>query len=293
MAGFPGQGVYDNATQETYVPTGTNASGTSEITVINKKNVVVKTFTLPTNWGAVTAALNPITRKLYVGAEDGGLFVLNPKTGVLIGYVNVSAVSVVVNQFTNKVYVSDFVGTLNVIDGATDNIIKSIPVNGIENIAINPVTNRVYAAQDYFPGQVTVINGQSDTILTTVQAGSGLTFSVTVDPLTNTFYSSEELGTVTVYDGKTNQRKAVIAIPGQPATVICDPSEKKAYVTDSADNKVYIIDTKTNTVTGGLTVGATPQYMTIDSVHDLLYVGNTGQTDANGNPVFSLSVIKE
>lgn len=294
VQGFPGQGAYDSALQETFVPTGTNSVGTSAVSVIGKKNTVDRTITLPTNWGTVSVALNPVTKRLYVGAENGGLYIVDPKSGMLLAEVNVNAVSVVVNQVTNKVYVSDFDNSVYVIDGATNNILKTIKVDAIENLAINPVTNHVYAAQDVFPGQVTVIDGKSDTIMKTVQAGGNLTFAVAVDALTNTFYSADELGTVSVYDGKTNTRKATISLPGsQPVGILVDASDKRLFVSSASDNKVYILDVTTNKVVKTVTVGMTPEYMTLDLKHNLVYVGNTGQTDANGNPVFSLSVVKE
>jgi YVTN family beta-propeller protein len=293
VGGFPGEGVFDPVTRETYVPTGNNTAGTSAVTVINKKNAVARIITLPTTWAAVTAALNPITRRLYIGTQNGGLYIVDPATGMLTGFVNVNAVSVVVNQFTDRIYVSDFDSTLYVIDGATNNIVKTFTVSAIENLAVNPVKDRIYAAQDLFPGQVTVIDGKTEAVVAAVQAGGGLSFSVTADPLTDAFYSAEQLGTVTVFDGKTNTRKATIPIPGQPAGILVDPGDRRVYATSASDNKVYVIDVKHNKVTKSLAVGITPQYMTLNPEHDLVYVGNTGATDSKGNPVFSLSVIKE
>jgi YVTN family beta-propeller protein len=293
VAGFPGQGAFDRETQETYIPTGTDAVGTSAVTVISNKNTVARIITLPTNWGTETVALNPITRRLYIGTGNGGLFIVDPSSGMLTGFIGVNAASVVVNQFKDKVYVSDFDHTLYVIDGATNDILKTIDVSAIENLAINPVRDRIYAAQDLFPGQITVVNGKTDAVIKEVQAGGALTFSVTADPLTDRFYSADQLGTVSVFDARHNTLKATIAVPGQPAGILVDPGDRKIYVTSASDNKVYVIDARSNRIVDSLAVGVTPEYLTLNPERDLVYVGNTGGTDANGNPVYSLSVIKE
>jgi DNA-binding beta-propeller fold protein YncE len=292
VEGPAGRGVSDPYAKRAYIPTDGNGTN-GQVTVIDETtNTIAGYITLNTNWPALTAALNPKTGLLYVGAETGGLFVINPKTGATVAYINVNAASVALNPFTNKIYASDFENYLYVIDGASNNIEASIPVNAIQNISVNPANNRIYAALQYFnPGAVAVIDGNSNKIIAQPPAGSGLSFDVVVDPFRNNFYSAEQFGTATVYNGKTNKQTTAIQIAGQPTGIVDDPITNTVYVANYQTGAVDIISGRTNTVTGSVAVGPQPTYMTGDPVNKLLYVGLQG-TDSNGYPVYYVSVVK-
>ena len=55
------------------------------------------------------------------------------------------------------------------------------------SVTVNPVTNKIYVANDGFVGSVTVIDGASNTVDATVSAGRG-PYSVAVNPVTNKIY---------------------------------------------------------------------------------------------------------
>jgi DNA-binding beta-propeller fold protein YncE len=286
VAGYAGQGAVDPEAQKVYMP----VDSPGVIVIDEKTNTVTGTITLDTQWGAVSVALNPNNGLLYIGAQSGGLFVVNPKTHATVGFINVNAVSVAVNPRTNKVYASDFNSTLYVIDAETNNIDRTIAINGIQNIALNPFTDRVYAAIQYIPGQVAVVNGKNDEIVAEPAAGSGLSFVVSVDPGRDLFYSTEQFGTLTVYDGKTNTKVKSVAIPGQPVGLSLDPITRDLYVSNYGTNELDIIDGATYATKGTVALTA-PMYSTDDPFHKLLYVG-TQSTDANGNTVATISVVK-
>lgn len=293
VAGFAGQGAADPITQKVYIPTGAGSDGIGQVTVIDEKtNTIAGIITVATDWQVVAVAWNPVKNLLYVGAENGGLFIVNPKTHATVGFINVNASSLAFNPATNKIYASDFNSNLYVIDAETGNIETTIAIQGIENIAVNPVTNRIYAAvQDFSPGAVAVVDGSTNQVIAQVPAGSGLTFGVAVDPIRNVFYSAEQFGTMTVYDGRTNTETTAVTIPGQPSGLSFDPITRLAYVSNYAANSVDIVNGATDEITGSVAVGNQPEYSTDDPFHKLLYVG-TSSTNAQGEPVFALSVIK-
>lgn len=302
VEGSAGPGYVDWSASLAYIPVGGN--GTSgQVAIVNERNQTVAGYiSIDTSWPALTVAFNPKTGLLYVGAESGGLFEVNPKTGVTVAYVNVNAASVAVNQFTNKIYVSDFESNVYVIDGATNNIEATIPVNGLQNIAVNPFTNRIYAAMENFIyGGVAVIDGSTNQIIAQPHAGSGLSFDVAVDPFRNMFYSSDTgttgSGSATLYNGKTNTQAAVVPITGEPAGLVQDPVTNTVYVVSdvpgdfTANGTLEVIDGATRKIIDSLTVGAYPQYMTDDPVNKLLYVGCEGPV-VNGYPTYYLEVIR-
>jgi DNA-binding beta-propeller fold protein YncE len=292
VSGFVGGGAVDPIARRAYIPVGNNGPN-GRVAVINERtNAVVAYINLNTPWPADSAALNPLTGLLYVGAETGGLFVIDPRTYATVGFVNVNAASVALNPVTDTIYASDFNSTLYVIDGATLNIETTISVNGIQNIAVNPFNDRIYAAiQNFIVGGVAVIDGATNQIIAQPPAGSGLSFAVAVDPAKNAFYSAEQFGTVTVYNWVTNAQVKAIAISGQPSGLAEDPFTHTIYVSNYQTNAVDLIDGSTYAVTGSAAVGTQPEYMTDDPADKLLYVGCQG-VDASGNPTFSISVIK-
>ena len=286
IAGYAGQGAVDPETQKVYMP-----DAYPEVLVIDEKtNSVTGKIPIKTQWGAVCAALNQTNGLLYIGAMEGGLFVVNSKTHKTVGFINVNAYSVAVNPWTNKVYVSDFGDNLFVIDGETNAIDKIITVNGIEDIALNPFTDRIYAASNDMPGSVAVVDGKNNHILADPAAASDLSFSVAVDPIRNLFYSAEQFGTVTVYDGWTNKQVKSIAIPGQPDGMVFDPFTRDLYVVTYVSNELDIINGETYAITGTIKLNS-PMFMTDDPFHKLLYLSTDG-TDANGNTVGTITVVK-
>ena len=222
-----------------------------------------------------------------MGTQVGGLFVVNAKTGATVAVVNVNAVSVAMNPVTYKIYASDFNSTLYVIDGATNNIETTMNVNSIDNIAVNPFTNRIYSAiQNFIVGGVAVIDGTTNQVIAQPPAGSGLSFSVAVDPIKNDFYSAEQFGTAIVYNGRTNTQVKAIAISGHPSGLADDPFTHTLYVSNYQTNSVDVINASTYAVTSEVAVGLQPEHMTDDAANELLYVGCQGPPDANGYPTF-------
>lgn len=187
---FVGGGAIDPLAKLAYIPTGNYNGTTSQVTVVNEETQTISSYiTLATDWPAASAALNYKTGLLYVGTEFGGLFVVNPKTGATVAFVNVNAVSVAVNSVTNKIYASDFDQYLYVVDGATNTIDTMVNIQGIENITMNPLSNRIYAAVDFNPGEVAVVDGKTNRVVAEPTAASGLSFGVAVDPFRDIFYS--------------------------------------------------------------------------------------------------------
>lgn len=255
-------------------------------------NAVVNRFNLPTEWTITDVKPNPATGLIYVATELGGLFVVSPKTYLPTAFINANAATLAINPFTNKIYASDFQGSIYAIDGATNTIDAIIPVTALENIAVNPVTNRIYAAQDLFPGKVTVIDGKTNQVITSVAGGGYLSFDVAVDPYHNKFYSSDEFGTVSIFDGATNTLQGSVAVSGQPAGLSVDPWTQKVYAMNYSGNVVDVIDGAKKTLIQSIPVGTSPEYSDFDPARGILYVGNSGAAAGYTSPAETLSVIK-
>jgi serine/threonine-protein kinase len=297
VPGYVGGGAVDPHAHLAYIPAGNNNGTAGVVEVIDvRTNTLAGTISLDTPWPACSVALNSKTGVLWVGAESGGLFEVNPKTYQTIGFVNVNAGGITLNPETNTIYASDFSSTLSVVDGSTGNIVyTNSNMGGIQNLVVDPFSNRVYIAmQLYNPGAVWVLDGKTNQIIAKAPAGSSFTNSVALDPFHKAFYSADQgmgTGTATFYSTKTDKQTASIAITGSPDGVAVDPLTQTLYVSDFQNNQLDLIDAANHTSTGTLAVGPEPGYLTDDPVSKELFVG-TQSADANGSPEFWITVVK-
>src|SRR5579859_1195840 len=270
VATVPGYAVdvaVDPATQLVY------ASAGQQVNVISEKtNTIVGTIPIPTTRSVIGDAVNPLTNRLYVG-DGQTLYVVDTNTKKVTATVNVPAEGVYVNVVTDKIYVSDFNTNVYSIDGRTNNILKDITIaNGAQNIAFNQATNRVYVATQFFFGTVAVLDGNTDSVITYVRDGGNLAFGVSVDPLRNLIYVTDQFGTVSVINGATNTLAATINVGGGPASLVNDPFTQRVYVNNAGLNAVQTIDARTNTIINTVPAGTAPTYSDIDLRTGLLYV---------------------
>jgi YVTN family beta-propeller protein len=109
-------------------------------------------------------------------------------------------------------------------------------------LCCNPVTNRIYVAtEDGFFGHVVVIDGNTDSVITTVKDGGMLAFNVGVDVIRNLVYVADEFGTVSVINGATNTLSATIQVGGEPGGLAVDPLHQRVYVNNGGLNAVQTI----------------------------------------------------
>src|ERR1051326_6091375 len=118
-----------------------------------------------------------------------------------------SPTSIAVNPATNRIYAAcQSPTTLKVVDGDTDAVTATIPLNLIffapTGIAVNPTTNRVYV-DDYVHG-VWVVDGATNAVITNITLPIGAV-RVAVNPVTNLVYVGNMVErTITVIDGNSN-----------------------------------------------------------------------------------------
>jgi YVTN family beta-propeller protein len=210
----------DNTVSTLAVGTGPNGIAanplTNQVYVMNQNSnnvsVIDGRVSVSVNVGLANSpskiAINEVTNKIYVNT-NGVLTVIDGAT-LQTTVVNTPATGVVVNPITNKIYVGANYGFgvyLRVIDGDTLQVRDiNFPANGfINDLAINPVTNRIYAV--------------------TVASGPG--------PAT---------GKLLVFDGDTETLLGVIPVGNNPVTVLANPANNLIYIANNASNSMTIVD---------------------------------------------------
>jgi YVTN family beta-propeller protein len=250
--------------------------------------------------GAVprTAAVNPVTNKIYVAnGNSNSVAVIDGATNKTTTVTDPTALSpfaAAVNSVTNKIYVPNFgSNTVTVIDGAT-NTAATITDPSFHTpfaAAVNPVTNKIYVTNqgNGSPSTVTVIDGATNTT-TTVAVGS-TPADVAVNPVTNMVYvTNTGSGTVTVINGATNSTPAsvntTVTVGSGPLGVAVNPVTNKIYVANignaitSPHGSATVIDGVANTTTTVSDPSATsPVAVAVNPLTNKIYVAN--QNSAN------------
>lgn len=124
-------------------------------------------------------------------------------------------------------------------------------------IAANPITRRVYAADEDRPG-LAVIDGAADAVLATIPT-EGYHAGVAADPTTNRVYVAQQFaGRVRIIDGGDNSVVGDLAVPGLVQTVgdlALDPVSQRLYVVRANNNDVAVFDTTSNAYLGAVAFG--------------------------------------
>jgi len=169
---------------------------------------------IPVGSNPVGIAANATTNKIYV-ANNGSnnISVIDRASNSVVTTITdpnaIGPVAVAVGPTTNTIYVANSQSNnLTVIDGATDSVTATIPVGASPSgVAVDPQTNFIYVAssgnsQAGNPGNVTVINGVTNTIQTLTDPKAVSPVAVAVNSVTNKIYvANSGSNNVTVLDG--------------------------------------------------------------------------------------------
>jgi YVTN family beta-propeller protein len=286
-------------TQRAYI------AGSNVQVVDEKSNEVIDTITFGSGQFQ-GIAVDPVLRRAYVADYADGLFAIDLNSDTVTGnypYSNVDGVAV--NPVTHRVYMygPDYTNgkaAILVFDGPTLNLLATIddtfsegPVpNPQVQMAVNPVTNKIYAVVCLYPGGIWVVDGNTNTSEALITGLADLANGIDVDPLRNLIWVAGQFGQVSEVNGATNTLISTSTPNTYLNGISVDPVNQMVYAISTGDDEVQIIDEKTNTVeTTTVPVSGAPVNSAVDYVHGLLYVGNTGETYENNPPPPSVSVV--
>ena len=245
---------------------------------------VLTTITVGNGTGGIAA--NARTNKIYVGAS-GQVVVINGKTQQVIDRINAGGGLVALNVLTNRIYSSrcDFnTASCNiaVINGNDDKVVANIPIAsgsfiGLQGLAVNPITNLVYAS-DADNQQYIVIDGKTNTIVTEVPVFTQPS-EIAVNPKTNRIYvgGGGFPGLLIVYNGATNSELARItensSVQGVATNFILD----RAYagVLDSQRPNVLAVMDGANQQIAEIPTGQFCNGVDVNLANSKIYVANS------------------
>lgn len=225
--------------------------------------------------------VNATTNRIYVSLEEGSVSVIDGANNTVVAEIAVGWLpeNLVVNPLTNRIYVSNRADdTVSVIDGANNSIIATVQVTQPNGIAVNPSINRIYVAGDNYnsgiPGLLTVIDGQSQSVVATVTLGLGPA-GVAVNAITNRIYVANFRGsTLSIIDGATNTVVEVLGISLQPWSIGVNSSTDRVYISQIGTDSVAVLDGATNSWVALLPV-LHPFGLAVDSITNRIYVASS------------------
>ena len=263
-------------------------SWSGAITVVNEKtNKIVNTIHVGREVGDL--AVNPVTSRLYACNPIRGLVtVVDTRQNKIITTIPIrggdgSPSSVVVNVRTNRIYVTDWERAVVVIDGATNNMITEIygPVLPTR-LAINPITRRLYIADENYYGGVGVADTDTDQFITEIFTPGMYTSGVAVDFVHHRVYATEETAIfneaiLTEIDATTNTVLRTLPVPNYLSNVAVDPFIRQIYAANTEMNtfnfsKLLVIDAKALSLVESFPTETYPAWLCVDPVRKMLYV---------------------
>jgi YVTN family beta-propeller protein len=240
--------------------------------------------------------------------------------------VGVEPASSAVNSTTNNIYVPNqcgndtncaSIGTVSVIDGATNNTTTVNVGYYPSTVAVNPATNRIYVANQCGSdpacasgGTVSVIDGATNTVIATVTVESG-SYGVAINSVTNRIYvanycgtdltCSTYSGTVSVIDGVSNTVMTTVNVGANPYAPVVNSVTNQIYVPNACGNDptcaqpyvggtVTVIDGASNN-TNFVNVGVSPYALDVNSITDKIYVANYCGDDPNCESTATMTAI--
>ncbi len=291
-------------TNKIYVADFGRGASTPNVKVINGATDTVTSTLVVGDVG--WTVINPITNKAYMIRYGNGdeVNIIHDET-----YVNTAAtrsykpVALSINPYTNVLYVvHEATGDVVAIDVSVDSLYPTLlcpngsggfkpsptstdpdpgPCINIPDppvaVAVNPITNKIYAVSSTTSSQISVINGVGQanphTFISLTPPGvTGAAKAIAVNAVSNKIYAIFA-NHIVVVDGASN---AMTVIPsgsagGGPVGIGINTTTNKIYV-PNADGSLKVIDGDTNTAVATLSIPAGAVAIAVNPVTNSAYV---------------------
>ena len=142
---------------------------------------------------------------------------------------------------------------------------------GADQVAFDPTNGYIYVT-NYESDNVSVINGSTNNVISTVDVGS-YPQRAAFDSANGYVYVTNSLSNnVSVINGSSNKLISTVDVGSYPHGVAFDPSNGYIYVTNYESDNVSVINGSTNSVIATISVGLGPLGAAFDSANGYVYV---------------------
>lgn len=241
-------------------------------------------------------SVNYVTNKIYVAIPSFGgptdtLVVIDGKTDTIVKTVPIPPIGfeVKVDVLTNRVYVAGCYMEANgtnlcgvaVINGRTDQLERIVPItwtpgNGIQGIAVNPITSAIYIA-NASDNEVDVFYWGSSVINARISLGGASPYGMAVDPFRNQLYITLGDNQVAIVNDLTNTViKTVTTTGSSDVSLNVDYLTGNVFIPDNSFGlSTVAVVSSTGQPVATVPVGNTPFGVDVDPFTNLAFVSNT------------------
>jgi len=222
------------------------------------------------------AAYNPVTDKVYVGGTGNCVIVIDCATNKKVARIptNSGCLAMFCSPVNGRIYcVGDL---LTVIDGATDSVVKTLPVSR-EAFCYNSRSEELYAcAGPWGRNSPIVIDTRTDSIVDSVNVGAT---SLCYNPHDDKVYCKADghvqgRDYVTVLNGSDLSFVVNVSAKAGSGDLCYDPATNKVYCADYGTKTVTVIDGTTNAVLAALAADSGLAAMCCNSRDNKIYLAN-------------------
>ena len=161
----------------------------------------------------------------------------------------------------------------SVVVGLGNPIVYSLPPGSAPVFANSTQSSAMYVA-DYGTNSVSWLNTATNLVVQTSPVGSQPVAIAETPNGQNIYVVNQGDSTVTDLSPIDLSPLATLAVGTTPVWAITRPDSQRVYVVTQGDGKLYTINTGTNTVDGGVPVGAGANFALYDKSRNRIYVTN-------------------
>jgi len=273
----------------------------SEINISTKKVVDTITLTDASSAITVTNSTNTIYAATNGVVDDVKVISVSPTntSNVVVPLATFSPVTVEVNNITKKGYQASLSGSVTVFDSITGEVLSTITgLNTASSVAINEKKNEIYVVSQG-TNSMFVIDGNTDTLLTTITTGIGsIPVRCAFDPVNDVIcIANNGDDTATLLSSVTflELTNSPLSVELAPSNVTVNKVTGKFFVTNRSSGSVTKIDSATVTVDIlSIPTGSDPTDIAVNDATDTVYTSNPGDESvdvfdgATGNPITNI-----
>jgi YVTN family beta-propeller protein len=219
---------------------------------------------------------NPTNHLVYVGGANRYVIAVDPATSQKVARIPIQSdvQAFACDAAANKVYCANASSdAVDVIDGATNMVVRTIPVGSYPNDLCFDTSGTLYCT-NYGDGTITLIRDDSMSGLIP-DAGSG-PWSLAFNPASNRVYCTDyDADSIVVIQGGSVIDR--VAVDSGPSVITCNSQSNKVYVATD-DATIAVIDAALDSVLATIPTDFTPMALGWSSNGNKVYATVPGDT---------------
>jgi YVTN family beta-propeller protein len=220
--------------------------------------------------------------------EEEGLYAFTNNASKIVSFLpfnkNIYYHDIVLNPENGNMYVTNHgSGTVSIIDGSTNKILKTISVGELPSrIAFNPENGNMYVTNQG-SGTVSIINSSTNRVVENISIGNqykSLPTGIAFNPENGNMYvTNQGSGTVSIINSSTNRVVENISVGGVPSRIAFNAENGNMYIADWNSSTVKVMDSQTHNLSEIRIDTGLPYTISYNPTNSYIYVTALGHNN--------------